>query len=293
MPSRERGSLFQAHYFATYYYAGLIRNWLEDPLAVSTMTEGFWCDGQVVGFSPPFPRHSALHSFIEYVIRTMLFHSDDEMQLENRQKIYRNFIDMPEALNDLQPHALAINLEMAGHGVEHESFSEWLKDNGKTFLEADADDIYEYHQDLALSEEFDTFSTQVAEEVFFILFQNRLVLLHFNEWLAGHLVSCEPATDLHGDFERYFARPGLLKRVDIPAWAQNAVFFRDRGKCTSCFRDLSGLLAPSPPRQFDHIVPLARGGLNDVTNLQLLCADCNSGKGAHEGSTSLLYQRWY
>ena len=28
----------------------------------------------------------------------------------------------------------------------------------------------------------------------------------------------------------------------------------------------------------DHIVPLARGGTNDLVNLQLLCAECNQKK---------------
>lgn len=32
----------------------------------------------------------------------------------------------------------------------------------------------------------------------------------------------------------------------------------------------------------DHIVALANGGTNDLDNLQLLCRDCNSAKGARE-----------
>jgi 5-methylcytosine-specific restriction endonuclease McrA len=31
---------------------------------------------------------------------------------------------------------------------------------------------------------------------------------------------------------------------------------------------------------FDHIVPISRGGCNDVVNLQLLCESCNGAKRA-------------
>ena len=44
---------------------------------------------------------------------------------------------------------------------------------------------------------------------------------------------------------------------------------------------------------FDHIIPLALGGINDVTNIQLLCESCNKSKGANKISTSTKYERWY
>jgi 5-methylcytosine-specific restriction endonuclease McrA len=51
---------------------------------------------------------------------------------------------------------------------------------------------------------------------------------------------------------------------------------RQKGKCAAC--------RTSIPTAYhvDHIVPLRRGGSNDKSNLQLLCASCNCSKGARD-----------
>jgi 5-methylcytosine-specific restriction endonuclease McrA len=63
--------------------------------------------------------------------------------------------------------------------------------------------------------------------------------------------------------------------------------------CALCQRDLSRLVAVEPEQNYDHMVPLSRGGLNDVTNIQLLCSPCNVAKGDAAGSTSCRYERWF
>ena len=41
-----------------------------------------------------------------------------------------------------------------------------------------------------------------------------------------------------------------------------------------------------------HIVPLAKGGQNDLTNVQLLCASCNLAKGDRTVTTLSIYDSW-
>lgn len=74
------------------------------------------------------------------------------------------------------------------------------------------------------------------------------------------------------------APPGLRQvtkhAYDVTTEARSAVFERDGHRCLKCGteEDLS----------IDHVVPLSKGGDNDVDNLQTLCKTCNSSKG---GST--------
>jgi 5-methylcytosine-specific restriction endonuclease McrA len=54
------------------------------------------------------------------------------------------------------------------------------------------------------------------------------------------------------------------------------LYGRQRGKCANCAASLrSGYHA-------DHITPLARGGSNDILNIQLLCPSCNTRKHAKD-----------
>lgn len=50
------------------------------------------------------------------------------------------------------------------------------------------------------------------------------------------------------------------------------IFARDGYICRHCG-------ATQPPLQIDHIIPLAWGGANDPSNLQVLCKPCNTTKG--------------
>lgn len=59
-------------------------------------------------------------------------------------------------------------------------------------------------------------------------------------------------------------------RQPIPREVRRAVFERDGGRCVQCGSNFD--------LQYDHILPVARGGATSVPNLQLLCADCNREK---------------
>ena len=65
-------------------------------------------------------------------------------------------------------------------------------------------------------------------------------------------------------------------RIRIPPEVRKYVFERDRYQCQSC--DQTQLEAQLT---IDHIIPLALGGQNDISNLQTLCCVCNQQKKHH------------
>lgn len=111
----------------------------------------------------------------------------------------------------------------------------------------------------------------------------------FNQSIAGEIVDLIKE-ELTPEHRRFFSKSGVLKRVSIPQWAKRAVYYRDRGVCVKCHRDLSGTLNIGNSGNYDHIVPLEKGGLNDVTNVQLLCSTCNLSKAGTEILTSDQYE---
>ncbi len=134
------------------------------------------------------------------------------------------------------------------------------------------------------SERFYPAIEELSDEVFHVLFVDLMFLQKFNALCAGYI-------DQSGFGGNYRTSTRTLKRVNIPVWARRAVFHRDRGECRSCKRSLAAVINRLETERYDHIVPLARFGPNDVTNLQLLCEPCNSAKSSRHEAVSFLYPR--
>jgi 5-methylcytosine-specific restriction endonuclease McrA len=73
------------------------------------------------------------------------------------------------------------------------------------------------------------------------------------------------------------ARAGLARDEDsrprrepVAREIRQAVWNRDGGACVECGEAFD--------LQYDHIIPVSRGGATSVANLQILCGDCNRAK---------------
>lgn len=283
----------EARFYETYELCAIFNEALGDQFEYALNLNEFHCDDQWTGLIRPYEKYSALHSFIEHVLRDVHAEQAGAVDLEGRKKTYENFRNLPPALADMQSYRLPIELAFARYDIEHRSFLEYLDEGGRTFEDADEDDISSYMFETYLSQPYEDLYRQTVSEVFYVLFQNRQLLLLFNEYISGVIrgANLDSIADLPWEL---FSERSVLKRVRPPTWARHAVFFRDRGRCVLCDKDLSGLINLENAENYDHMVPLALHGLNDVSNLQLLCAECNQlEKRDRRGITSNVYQAWY
>lgn len=152
------------------------------------------------------------------------------------------------------------------------------------YMPEDIADQFAFDDFASQSREFGRMVESLTEEVFHILFNDVGLMYSFN-------ILCASYIEIICDDHPLFTKRGRLRRVPIPAWARKAIFYRDKGECRTCKRDLSGLITQLNVAHFDHIVPLNQFGANDVTNLQLLCEGCNKQKSGNHAPVSVLYQK--
>ena len=265
-------------FFETYYYANIVNNIIADPFPYINGIHEWYVDNEEHVFLPAFPKFSRLHGLIFHVIDGLIDEGVSDIEIDSVafEKTYEVWIDRA----------------LKHHDFKCEGFRNWLKEEKVELDDLNEDHLHEYHQELLLSGDLENLVNHLTQEVFHILFANRKLLYLFNQFMAGLLQlffsdmpNCESSSLLKG--------PGVLKRVNVPAWAKRAVFYRDRGMCSLCQKDLSGMLSSQPDLQYDHVIPLAVGGLNDVTNIQLLCQECNSSKSDKIKPVSNIYESWY
>jgi len=73
-----------------------------------------------------------------------------------------------------------------------------------------------------------------------------------------------------GLFEKWESGDLEYSREPIPEDVRFAVWRRDGGKCVKC--------GSQKKLEFDHIIPVSKGGSNTERNIQLLCEHCNREK---------------
>lgn len=274
--------MFKASFYETYYFCNIIRNVLHDQFSFLVKLNEFYGDEAIFYLVDSFEKYSTFHLFIEFIVEDIYYEEASKVTFNSSSKISLT-----------HPKILPIERALRFHSIDHLSFEDFILASDKELIDIDEDYVYEYMAELRLNGEYDKLVQQTVKEVFHILFQNRQLMLVFNNMIAGAM-ELQKDDSPPEEKANLFARPSVLKRKSIPKWAQRAVYYRDRGRCVLCNKDLSGTVNLENLENYDHIVPLAKSGLNDVSNIQLLCKECNQlEKKDKLVITSNKYQSWY
>ena len=101
------------------------------------------------------------------------------------------------------------------------------------------------------------------------------------DWLNNYQIMTMPDKQFREFVTDYVHNPANIhyetdKKPERIAWERvrnersRLVFKRDEHCCSSC--------GSTEYLEIDHIIPLARGGSNELDNLQILCRSCNRRK---------------
>ncbi|MCY9263991.1 HNH endonuclease [Bacillus haynesii] len=124
----------------------------------------------------------------------------------------------------------------------------------------------------------------LTHAAFQVVFLDRKFLHDFHYEISKKIK--KNAIDMDKDDKINFTQKNGFKRCHFPVWMKKAVFYRDKGCCVSCRRDLTGYFNVSGTYHVDHIIPLKLYGNNDPSNFQILCDTCNTQKGARTTVTN-------
>lgn len=277
-----KSNYFENQYTNSYYYANIVNNIIMDQHDYIGFISEFFVHFPVESIIVPWQKKTVFHCFINYIVMSTI----EEEGYENDIKQLAYAKANKEELGELY-----IEWLLEKYVPDYFTFTDYCK---KQLVEITEDDIHEYYNELYFYG-IEGLYDLISEEVFYLLFNNRELLLAFNLLISRYIedISLDEFDENFSENIKYMKTSGRLKRQNIPAWVKNAVYFRDKGKCCLCKKDLSGILSLDNSIEYDHIVPLAEGGTNDVTNIQLLCNKCNKKKSSILIQTSNLYEKWF
>ncbi|MBT2583168.1 HNH endonuclease signature motif containing protein [Planococcus sp. ISL-109] len=281
--------MMEMKYYNTYYYANIVQNVCENSFSyLRNLDDLFGGEYRILDFIMPFNKKSVLHEFIEFVIRSIFVEEASELDNINCREKKNWDSSNPTYITPLE-------VVLNKYDLNHENFMVWSEKEDCNVSRESFEMYYEY---LFTEDAFDEVIYKLSKDVFYVLFLNREFLQKFNKLLSSYLEGCLYEEDakriILADNLTDIVRTNFkLYRKNIPMWVQRAVFFRDRGRCTHCNKDLSGILAIGNLENYDHIVPLNLYGFNDITNIQMLCRECNSEKSGDAWKVSIKYETWY
>lgn len=244
-------------YAATYYFLSQLDQFVSEDLVLDRYLSDYF-ETAIWDYIIPFPKWTALHMFSSVFI-DMVLDADFDRAAELTY-VRHGSCTTCGSYPGPAAHLLAADLCHI-HAIEASTLDGalrgWISSRkccltgGQSMAISDLEDAW---SDWKLEESHDQLLAQIAEEMFFVLFANRSFLRRFNQHMALRTRQLSP-DESNGHLLRVDSQGNTrLVRAQPPDWAKRAVFFRDRGYCCGCGRNLDNSRSPINSAEFDHIV---------------------------------------
>ncbi|NOI53489.1 HNH endonuclease [Vibrio crassostreae] len=160
-------------------------------------------------------------------------------------------------------------------------FAEYARDMFKDMNLTIPKEFYSNSEDTlyAARDEYRTYYlsglNHIVESAFAHLWHRKSFLLDFNLLLADEVLELKES-----DYPQMQSDGKIVRAAYFPVWVKNVIMHREHGLCHYCNGLVASSSLPNQEYDIDHMVPIAKGGTNDPTNLVLSCAKCNNKKRA-------------
>lgn len=197
------------------------------------------------------------------------------------KKVLNNFIEKLREINDSLLGYPNSNSETWGWEEKEEELNRKKRLAKIALLEEARDNllIWECNQEIGENFVFERNNAPYSDELWF--YRNSVYII-FDDYLYKEeeikLLIMEYEDQERQKFEKLKKKFSTSKsdevkyeRTRIPEEVRIAVWRRDQGKCARC--------GSRENLEYDHIVPVSKGGSNTARNIELLCQNCNRSKG--------------
>lgn len=116
----------------------------------------------------------------------------------------------------------------------------------------------------------------LVKSAFAHLWYRKAFLLDFNLLLADVVLDLEKS-----EYPQLENDGKIVRATYFPVWIKDLILHREHGLCHYCNCLVASSAIPNQEYDIDHMVPIAKGGTNDPTNLVLSCPRCNNKKRAN------------